>query len=64
MKRSPGEVVEFARSQQAEFVDIKFMDFPGAWQHFTIPLVNFSEKVFEEGMGFDGSSIRGWKNIN
>ncbi|UCF04905.1 MAG: type I glutamate--ammonia ligase [bacterium] len=64
MGKSPGEVVEFARSQQAEFVDVKFTDFPGTWQHFTIPIDHFSEKLFSEGTGFDGSSIRGWKNIN
>ena len=57
-------VMEYARSIAAEFVDIKFLDFPGTWQHFTIPFSNFSESIFTEGIGFDGSSIRGWKNIN
>jgi glutamine synthetase len=64
MKRSPEEVIEFARAQNAEFVDIKFMDFPGTWQHFTVPVSHVTEKLFIEGVGFDGSSIRGWKNIN
>jgi len=40
------------------------MDFPGLWQHFTIPVQALSEEVFEEGLGFDGSSIRGWQAIN
>ena len=40
------------------------MDFPGLWQHFTIPAETLDEDVFEEGLGFDGSSIRGWQAIN
>src|SRR5271157_2245177 len=40
------------------------MDFPGIWQHFTIPVDKLEESVFEEGLGFDGSSIRGWQAIN
>jgi glutamine synthetase len=45
-------------------VDLRFMDFPGLWQHFTIPVAKLEEEVFEEGLGFDGSSIRGWQAIN
>ena len=45
-------------------VDLRFMDFPGIWQHFTIPVDKLTEDVFEEGLGFDGSSIRGWQAIN
>jgi glutamine synthetase len=40
------------------------MDFPGLWQHFTIPVGGLDEGVFEDGLGFDGSSIRGWQAIN
>src|SRR5437899_12003485 len=40
------------------------MDFPGLWQHFTIPADALDEAIFEEGLGFDGSSIRGWQAIN
>src|SRR5947208_12081464 len=40
------------------------MDFPGLWQHFTIPAEELDEEMFEEGKGFDGSSIRGWQAIN
>ncbi len=64
MGRTSAEVVELARSSGAEFVDIKFMDFPGMWQHFSIPIGRFSEDTLVSGIGFDGSSIRGWKNIN
>jgi glutamine synthetase len=53
-----------AREQNAEAVDIKFMDLIGTWQHFTIPLSEFEEDIFEAGLGFDGSSIRGWQPIN
>jgi glutamine synthetase len=43
---------------------LRFMDFPGLWQHFTIPAEALEENVFEEGLGFDSSSIRGWQAIN
>ena len=45
-------------------IDFKFMDFPGQWQHFSVPVAQLKESSFEEGFGFDGSSIRGWKAIN
>jgi glutamine synthetase len=45
-------------------VDLKFVDFPGIWQHFSIPIEELSDAVFKEGLGFDGSSIRGWQAIN
>jgi glutamine synthetase len=45
-------------------VDMKFMDFPGLWQHFSIPVDELTENIFEDGLGFDGSSIRGWQSIH
>ncbi|MBE0502321.1 MAG: glutamine synthetase beta-grasp domain-containing protein, partial [Desulfuromonadales bacterium] len=45
-------------------VDVKSVDLPGIWQHFTVPLAEFDEGTFTEGLGFDGSSIRGFKAIN
>jgi glutamine synthetase len=45
-------------------VDYKFLDFVGIWQHFTQPISEFGEEIFEEGVGFDGSSIRGWQPIH
>jgi glutamine synthetase len=63
-KRSPAEVIKFARDSGAVVLDMKFLDFPGTWQHFTVPIDSLSEETFEEGFGFDGSSIRGWKSIN
>lgn len=58
------EVVKFGRDQGARMVDLKFMDFPGMWQHFTVPIHHLDEALFEEGVGFDGSSIRGWQAIH
>jgi glutamine synthetase len=52
------------REREVKAVDLRFMDFPGLWQHFTIPADALDEGVFEEGLGFDGSSIRGWQAIN
>jgi len=61
---TPREVLEFAKKHKAVMVDLKFMDFPGLWQHFSIPINALSISSFEEGVGFDGSSIRGWQAIN
>src|SRR2546430_13780479 len=61
---TPKDAIRVAREQQAEAVDLKFMDLIGTWQHFTIPLSEYDESIFEEGFGFDGSSIRGWQPIN
>ena len=58
------KVLKFIKDKDIKFVDLKFMDFPGQWQHFTVPVTQFDEGSFEDGFGFDGSSIRGWKAIN
>jgi glutamine synthetase len=55
---TPKEVVKFAKDKKAVCVDLKFMDFLGTWQHFTIPMSEFGEGLFDEGSGFDGSWIR------
>ena len=52
-----------ARKQGVKMVDFKFVDTFGAWQHFSVPARELTAECFEEGMGFDGSSIRGWKSI-
>jgi glutamine synthetase len=52
------------KKEGVKFIDIRFMDFPGLQQHFTIPACELEEATFEEGLGFDGSSIRGWQAIN
>ena len=58
------KVLSFVKDNNIQFVDFKFMDFPGQWQHFTVPVSQFDEDSFDDGYGFDGSSIRGWKVIN
>ena len=60
----PEEVIAYARERGVKMVDLKFIDLPGMWQHFTIPLSELKPDVFEEGLNFDGSSIRGWRAIN
>jgi glutamine synthetase len=61
---TPKEVLDMAKENKARVVDIRFMDFPGVWQHFSVPLGELEESSFEDGYGFDGSSIRGWQPIN
>lgn len=60
----PKDVLIFAKEKKIEFVDLKFLDLPGVWQHFTVPITELKEESFEEGFGFDGSSIRGWQAIH
>src|SRR5688500_801571 len=60
---TPRSVIEMARKQGAKMVDVKFVDTFGTWQHFSVPIAELTEEVFEDGFGFDGSSIRGWKSI-
>src|SRR3954451_14773384 len=61
---TPKEVLTLIREKQVKAVDLRFIDFPGTWQHVTTPAANIEESTFEEGVGFDGSSIRGWQVIN
>lgn len=63
-KRTPHKVLQYAMENNAVVVDLKFLDFPGTWQHFSVPIDELTENSFEEGFGFDGSSIRGWRNID
>jgi len=58
------EVLAFAKEQGAKMVDFKFLDFIGTWQHFSNPISELGESDFENGYGFDGSSIRGWQPIH
>ena len=60
----PREVLAMCREKEVKAIDLRFTDFFGAWQHFTIPVGKLEEDVFEGGLGFDGSSIRGWQAIN
>jgi glutamine synthetase len=61
---TPSEVIALAEEKEIKIVDLKFTDLPGMWQHFSIPVSELTEDLFEEGSGFDGSSIRGFQAID
>lgn len=61
---TPEEVIDFAKAHGAKMVDFKFVDLPGTWQHFSVPIRELSEETFAEGKAFDGSSVRGFQAIN
>src|SRR3989338_9941167 len=61
---TPKDVIKMAQENKAVMVNFKFLDFPGIWQHFAVPISELREEIFEEGLGFDGSSIRGWQAIH
>jgi glutamine synthetase len=61
---TPKEFFEFAKKSGAEMVDLKFTDLLGTWQHCTFPVETWDEDTFKDGVGFDGSSIRGWHGIH
>ncbi len=58
------DLTKFVKEHRLEFIDLKFIDIPGMWQHITIPIHQLSEDLFIQGIGFDGSSIRGFQPIN
>ena len=63
MAATPSDVLKLGQQNGAQFVDIRFSDLPGLMQHFSMPFEEFTEEGFEEGYGFDGSSIRGFQEI-
>ncbi|MCY3018846.1 MAG: type I glutamate--ammonia ligase [Planctomycetota bacterium] len=64
MPQTAKEVLELAKAKGLNTVDLRFMDFIGTWQHFSAPISELTEDIFKEGLGFDGSSIRGWSHIH
>src|SRR5690606_19766871 len=58
------DVLAFAKDRGCTMLDIRFMDLPGLWQHYSLPIRKLEADLFEEGLPFDGSSLRGWKTIN
>src|SRR4051812_17257981 len=60
---NPGDVLRQIRDEKIQMVDVRFIDLPGVWQHFTLPATELEESSFEDGLGFDGSSIRGFQQI-
>jgi glutamine synthetase len=63
MAMTPADVVKLASDHGVQMVDLRFIDLPGIWQHFTIPVEDLDDDLFTEGIGFDGSSIRGYQQI-
>ncbi len=63
-KRTPAEVLAYARDNDVKILDLRFADLPGIWQHVSYPIGMLTEESFEDGFGFDGSSIRGWQAIS
>ena len=61
---TPKDVIDLAKEKEAKVVDVRFTDLIGQVQHFSIPATALNEEKFEEGLPFDGSSIRGFKAIN
>ena len=64
MFTSADEVLSYIESENVEMVDVRFCDLPGVMQHFTVPVGSFTMDVFTDGLGFDGSSIRGFQEIH
>ena len=62
-QRTAGDVLKLIKDAKIEVVDVRFCDLPGLMQHFSIPAHELSADVFDEGLGFDGSSIRGFQEI-
>jgi glutamine synthetase len=63
-KLTPKDAIELGKKHGAEMVDLRFIDLPGTWQHTSVPFKRLDEDAFEDGFGFDGSSIRGFAPIN
>ncbi len=61
---TPKQVLEFCAKHEVKFVDLRFIDLPGVWQHMSIPIGQLTEESFSQGLGFDASSIRGWQSIH
>ena len=61
---SPDDVIRKARDAGVQMLDVRFCDLPGQWQHFSMPIKELQADIFSDGLGFDGSSIRGFQAIN
>src|SRR5262245_48685576 len=60
---TPANITDLIKKHSIKVVDLKFVDLPGTWQHFTIPVEELDTGIWDEGIGFDGSSIRGFQQI-
>src|SRR5208283_3633246 len=63
VSKSPNDVNKLVQDSKIEIIDLRFVDLPGVWQHFSLPARELSDDWFEDGLGFDGSSIRGYQQI-
>ena len=63
MAKTPEDVLKLAEESGTQIIDFRFIDLPGVWQHFSIPATEFDADMFTDGLGFDGSSIRGFQQI-
>ncbi len=61
---SVAKVTKLIKDNNIKIIDLKFCDLLGQWQHFSLTSAEFSEDIFQDGMGFDGSSIRGFQKIH
>ena len=61
---TPTDLIKRVADEKIEFIDYRFIDIQGTWHHFSTPVSQFNQTVFTEGVGFDGSSIRAWKEIH
>lgn len=64
MRTTAADVIQLVKEENLEVIDFRFTDLPGLWQHFSIPAEELTEELFEKGIGFDGSSIRGFQEIH
>ena len=62
--QNANDVLKLIKDEDITIVDLRFLDFVGMWQHFSVPSHEIGKETFEEGHGFDGSSIRGWQAIH
>ena len=63
-EKTADDIMKQIKDEEVEYVDIRFCDLPGVVQHFSIPASAFDESVFEDGLAFDGSSVRGFQSIH
>ena len=64
MFSSAEELLAYVKDEGIEIIDVRFSDLPGIMQHFTVPVSSFGQGVFDDGLNFDGSSIRGFQAIH
>src|SRR5215204_117746 len=64
MFQGADDLLAYVKDEGVEFVDVRFCDLPGIMQHFTVPAESFTAETFEDGLMFDGSSVRGFQAIH